>query len=417
MADVSILVQAHERLGKLLPALMTVQRASWEQGCAAQALLEVSQAVPQWISRDTALRYLYGFAHDALVRQGRDGRLAVVLNGDGSSDPGAVDPACIGETFYYLLQIQETNTLTLSQDDISHFSVGVENMLHYILEQCPRAPVTPDSTSPSDILLSHRADCKQIWSDAVYMLPPFLMSAAIYYSPHLHPSFDASSLLSMSLRQIALAAKALQAPTGEWSHMFDLETYEFKRRAFWGVGNGWVCGGIVRVFSSLAAALSAENASALEALLRHPEVGELLQKCYNILRLTLDGCLPHLRPDGLFHDVLDDATTFVETNLSQQLSYTLFRLLDLHTHLPPPVQGLLRIPAIDTETRDKWQRLAVVMRDAALATTDQWGFVRDVCGSPRFNAAGTAAEGQAWAILMEAARFRFLSTSGSSTSP
>jgi rhamnogalacturonyl hydrolase YesR len=31
------------------------------------------------------------------------------------------------------------------------------------------------------------------------------------------------------------------------------------------------------------------------------------------------------RPDGLFHDVVDDPSTFVETNLAQMLTYTLYR--------------------------------------------------------------------------------------------
>jgi hypothetical protein len=43
------------------------------------------------------------------------------------------------------------------------------------------------------------------------------------------------------------------------------------------------------------------------------------------------------------------------------------------------------------------------MRKAARAKVDDLGYVRDVCGSPTFEKPGTATEGQAFFILMEAA--------------
>ena len=47
----------------------------------------------------------------------------------------------------------------------------------------------------------------------------------------------------------------------------------------------------------------------------HPE--HLATFCRDIV----DGCLAHQRPDGLFHDVVDQPATFVETNLAQMLDY------------------------------------------------------------------------------------------------
>ena len=46
---------------------------------------------------------------------------------------------------------------------------------------------------------------------------------------------------------------------------------------------------------------------------------------------------------------------------------------------------------------------AVRMRQAAHAKVDDRGFVQDVCGAPHFDSPGTAAEGQAFFLLMEAA--------------
>jgi len=47
---------------------------------------------------------------------------------------------------------------------------------------------------------------------------------------------------------------------------------------------------------------------------------------------------------------------------------------------------------------------AAVMRRAALAKVDRYGFVQDVAGAPRFDRPGTSPEGQAFTLLMEAAR-------------
>lgn len=40
---------------------------------------------------------------------------------------------------------------------------------------------------------------------------------------------------------------------------------------------------------------------------------------------VLDGCLAYQREDGVFHDILDDPSTFVETNAVQMLNYAIYR--------------------------------------------------------------------------------------------
>jgi len=48
------------------------------------------------------------------------------------------------------------------------------------------------------------------------------------------------------------------------------------------------------------------------------------------------------------------------------------------------------------------------MRADAHSKVDGHGYVHGVCGSPTFNSSGRAAEGQAFFILMEAARKKLL---------
>jgi rhamnogalacturonyl hydrolase YesR len=100
---------------------------------------------------------------------------------------------------------------------------------------------------------------------------------------------------------------------------------------------------------------------------------------------TLDGCLDHLRADGLFHNVVDEPDTFVETNLSQMAAYTIFRGV-CSGWLP---RGYLKS--------------AFVMRRAAHGQVDEHGYVQGVCGAPFFDSPGRATEGQAFFLLMETA--------------
>ncbi len=100
---------------------------------------------------------------------------------------------------------------------------------------------------------------------------------------------------------------------------------------------------------------------------------------------VIDGCLKHLREDGLFHDVVDNPDTFAETNLSQMIAYAIYR-------------GVFE-KWLDSSYLESADR----MREAAHGKVDEFGLVQGVCGSPTFNHPGTATEGQAFFLLMEAA--------------
>lgn len=110
------------------------------------------------------------------------------------------------------------------------------------------------------------------------------------------------------------------------------------------------------------------------------------QKLKSYIRDLLDGCFRYQRKDSLFHDVLDQPETFVETNLAQMLAYTIYRNIDL---------GWLG---------GDYLKKAEAMRQAVHKKVDSLGYVNDVCGSPFFQSPGVATEGQAFFLLMEAAR-------------
>ena len=308
-----------ERIEKVKKALLAMQRYSWEQGVAAQALLESGE--PAWAIL---------FAKDAVVRQTADGRLGVM--GDNLA---VTDPAANGEAVLYAAKI--TGDPQLAQ--------AAEKMAAWLLHNAPK---TADGT------LYHHTHTRQVWVDSFYMAPPFLAAAGHYQE---------------AIEQIDGFRKLLWQPAHKlYAHIWDDDLKAFARKDFWGVGNGWAAAGMTRILRALPDTMRAEK-----------------NRLAGYVKEVIDGCLQFQRADGLFHDVVDQPTTFVETNLAQMLSYAIYRgitggWLD-HGYLKP----------------------ADEMRQAVYAKVDEFGLVQGVCGAPHFNRPGTAPEGQAFFLLMEAA--------------
>ncbi|MGA2477324.1 MAG: glycoside hydrolase family 88 protein [Spirochaetia bacterium] len=304
---------------KVKYGLLAMQRYSWEQGVAAQSLLE---------SGDSELMML--FAKDAVGRQLADGRLGVMGN-----FTAVTDPASVGEALL----------LTAKMTGDSALANAAARMIDWLLLRAPRN---------TEGILYHLHDRPQIWVDSLYMAPPFLSVAGHHEE---------------AIKQIAGMRRLLiDAKKKLMSHIWDDGLQAFTRKAFWGVGNGWALAGMTRVIRTLPEKMAQER----ETLI-------------GWVREGMDACLSYMRNDGLFHDVIDDPSTFVETNLAQMLSYVLFRGMK---------GGWLD---------SSYEKHAKKMRQAAQQKVDEFGLVQGVCSSPYFDRPGTAAEGQAFFLLMEAA--------------
>ena len=306
-------------VGKAKLAMLAMQRATWEQGVAMQAMLELGE---------TDLVIL--MARDAVLRQGPDGRLAML-----GEEFALSDAAAPGEAV--LWAARRTGDPVLLG--------GFNRMLDYVLNKAPRN---------KDGIIYHFTNIPQIWSDILYMLPPFLAAAGCYEE---------------AVKQIDGARACLWLEDKQMlAHMWDCGKQAFARKDCWGVGNGWSAAGLARVIHALPADMQAER-----------------KKLAGYATAIIDGCLRHIRPDGLFHNVVDDPKSFVETNLAQQLAYAIFR----------GIKGGWLDP--------RYRASADRMRAAARARMDSLGLVQGVCGSPEFDHPGTATEGQAFFILMEVA--------------
>ncbi|MGE5846405.1 MAG: glycoside hydrolase family 88 protein [Ignavibacteria bacterium] len=306
-------------IDKVKTAMLTMQRATWEQGVAMQALLELGEE-----------NLVILMAKDAVLRQSADGRLAML-----GEEFALSDAASPGEAV--LWAAENTGDSALMN--------GFNKMLNYILNEAPR-----DKKG----IIYHFTNVPQVWSDMIYMLPPFLAAAG---------KFDES------VKQIEGARGYLWNGNKKLlSHMWDCEKGIFVRKDFWGVGNGWSAAGITRVILALPDSMQAEK-----------------NKLIGYVKDIIDGCLVYMREDGLFHNIIDNPNSFIETNLSQMLAYSIYK----------GIKGGW-IDGRYKENADK-------MRVAAHKKVDELGLVQGVCGSPEFDHPGTAAEGQAFFILMETA--------------
>ncbi len=269
-------------------------------------------------------------ASDAVVNQKKDGRLG--LN---EGDKPVTDPASNGEPV--LFAAKKTGDPLLIK--------AADQMVEFLLFKAPRT---------RDGIIYHNYIENMIWVDAFYMAPPFLAAAGYPVE---------------AVKQIKGYRKILLNPEKNlYYHIWDQDRQKFERKLFWGVGNGWAAAGMTRVIRSLPDSMSAEK--------------KLIE---GYVRELVEGCLKYQCEDGLFHDILDDPSTFIETNCGQMLAYTIYRGVK---------GGWLDVSYLKHADR---------IRKAVHKKVDEYGLVKGVCGAPNFDRPGTASEGQAFFLLMEAA--------------
>jgi len=312
-------VLADPLVAKAMLAMLCMQRAAWEQGTASQALIAIGR-------KDLAIL----FAKDSMVRQTSEGRLGILGN-----DPGVTDPGSNGEAV--LLAWKETGE--------EKYKKAADAQYEYFKTKAPKT---------SDGVLHHVTYAKQVWSDAAFMAPPFLA---------LMGDFEEA------VKQIEGFRKYLMDPDKKlYYHIWDEEKNDYARKKFWGGGNGWTAAGIAKIINLLP-----------------DEQKDLRNKLINYGTEVINGCIAYMRPDGLFHDIIDDSNSFVETNLAQMLTFSIYT-------------GI-KAGWLESSYKEK----ADNMRLAARAKVDDYGIVQGACGSPSFDRSGTSTEAQSFFLMMESA--------------
>jgi rhamnogalacturonyl hydrolase YesR len=265
----------------------------------------------------------------AMVQRTPDGRLGVVVSGS------PTDPAMGGCA--YAKAAEWTGDKGIQQ--------AVGGLVNWIRKGAPRN---------GEGILYHVFGAPEMWSDGFNGAPPFLAAMGFH---------------DEALAQIEGFRQRLWNPEKKLlAHIWDDGKRQFNDGSFWGGGNGWAAAGLARVLRSLPRERSQDRA-----------------RLANFAREIIDGCIQHQRPDRLFHNVVDQPATFVETNLAQMLAFAIYEGISA-AWLPP-----------------SYQQHADRMRAAARQKMDADGYVQGACGAPNFDRPGTSTEAQAFCILMEAA--------------
>jgi len=269
-------------------------------------------------------------AKEAVHRQLADGRLGIASEPDKSTDPGANGGPVL-------------QAYNITGD--KSFKVAADKMIDWFLKKAPRT---------KEGILYHYVSRPRVLIDSIYHTAPFLALAG----------YD-----DEAIKQIKGYRKLMWNPQKKlYSHIWDDDAKDFGRRAFWGGGNGWAAAAIVRVIKALPEKRTREKLFLAE-----------------YLKEGIDGCLAYQREDGLFHDIIDDPSTFVETTAALMICYSIYRGIE-GGWLPR-----------------KYLKHANRIREVTYKMVNEFGIVQGACGAPYFNRRGTSAESQAFFLLVEAA--------------
>jgi len=300
-------------------AMFAMQRASWEQGTAIQAMIECADY--------DMLRLL---VNAALVRQIPDGRTCML-----GSDHNVTDPVAAG---YGILKCYE-----LFGDE--KYRLAADRLYNYCKNTAPRN---------EEGIVYHVNNSREIWSDSIYMLPPFLAAYGDY---------------DECMKQIRGYRACLWNPDKKlYSHRWSDDDHRFINARCWGGGNGWAAASFAIIDELLPAGQQAYKTEIKTYLIE-----------------LLDGLQATVRPDGLFNDFVGEPDSFIETNLSQMAAFAIFKSV--------------KNGAIDA----KYLEFAGKMKEGALSKVDEYGYVQGAAGSPFFNSPGTSTEAQAFLLMMLAA--------------
>ncbi|KAF5335762.1 hypothetical protein D9611_009663 [Ephemerocybe angulata] len=215
---------------------------SWELGTRAQAILELNATrysvfdgsklpppsdVPSDLS--DALNPYFSIASGIMANwTGKPGDQPLALMVDGS----AADPASNGATM--LLANWTRQRLPDGVADGVDYLTAAKSQLDFL--DSDKVPKTPDGA------ISHRTDQLQLWSDFVYMVPPFLA----YYGALTNDQ----SKLEEAYNQCKLYRNYLRDEnTGLWRHV--LLGQSGNDDGFWSTGNGWAAAGMLRVHATI----------------------------------------------------------------------------------------------------------------------------------------------------------------------
>lgn len=282
-------------------------QASWELGARAQALLELenprysvttsgAKLPPSNANPPSSLSDVFAIARNVVSERGtiRNNPQPFIDN-DSAGDPPSVGVAAI-----------LANWTNQQSSDGLNYPQAISNQFNYLYT----IPRTDDGA------FSHRSSQLQLWSDFVYMVPPFLA----YYGV----MTKNKSVVAEGYNQIRLYRQYLRDQTANnlWKHMALGSNQDV---GHWSTGNGWAAAGMIRVLGTI------KNSQ---------YSGSFKNEQKDLINWVLeiqDGMYPYFRSTSCFGNYANDNTSFDDAASATLLASTVYRLSTLagkHNHIP-----------------------------------------------------------------------------------
>ncbi|KAI0253056.1 Six-hairpin glycosidase-like protein [Lactifluus subvellereus] len=205
---------------------------------------------------------------------------------------------------------------TLDDNDQSEcFATAAAQQLEYLLHVAPRAP---------NGAISHRENQVQLWSDFIYMAPPFIA----YYGA-LQGGSAGHRLLRKAYAQVRSYREVLfDEDVGLWRH---IALGNGTDPTHWGTGNAWAAAGALRVLATIQQSCAADSMIS--------EQDDLVQWVQD----TLDGVWQFQQANGTLLNYIDQPDSFADTSSTALLAASTFRFASMtgdNTHIPAAIRAL-----------------------------------------------------------------------------
>ncbi|KAJ7774838.1 Six-hairpin glycosidase [Mycena metata] len=300
--------------------LATGAQQSWELGTRAQSLLELyvpdfsvfsSTGLPPPASvpsnTTSAIAPVFSIAHNIVSALKNSSGPAPLVAGDGA----AGDPAAIG------VAVLLANWTGQGASDGVNYAAAAQNQLEYLLNVVPHT---------SDGAISHRVAQVQLWSDSVYMVPPFLAYYGVLTGN--------TTLLTEAYNQIKLYRNYLRDTSAKnlWKHIVlgnNSADDGGNDEGHWSTGNGWAAAGMLRVIATMKNSPYNNDFSS-----QQKDLASWVKEIHTAM-------YAHIDSTNIFTNYADQSVSstgqFYDTASTTLLASTVYRaslLLGDHSHLP-----------------------------------------------------------------------------------
>ncbi|GJN93027.1 hypothetical protein Rhopal_006072-T1 [Rhodotorula paludigena] len=378
---------------------------SWETGAHLEALVEFHSPSLSPFSSESDWSELTP-RDAAFLPPGLLSRVGQIMGNASESggpqlmqDGSAADPASVGP-FVVLANFTLDNDGSELVQGVGRGEIeaAVQRQVDVLLQGTPKT---------ADGAISHRTEDVELWSDFVYMVPPFFA--------YLGALTQNRTLLQAAYDQCRLYREHLRVSSGDeaglWRHIDNRFEGggDMRDDGLWATGNGWAAQGMLRVLASFANQDDDDLQNAFESQAR--DLGDWVKE---IVERTWE--MP--RRSGLLYNYLNDTSSFADASGSAILASATYRL----AYVAREFDGLSSsAPSSSSLSAAERMYRTLITSDGRHLSNPQ-GVLRPVVDPMSFDlqldnvradgSGSVSPEGEAFVLLLESARRDYLANGG-----